>query len=179
MTDFTQHTIETAPEEAQALLQGIQDQYQFIPIMFGFMAEAPALLRSTLTLMDQISTTSLTPAQQQVAMLAASVENDCASCIAAHRALGKMESADQGTLDSVHACTVVVDPMDRALVDFTQSVVRSRGRQADADLGAFLEAGFTAKQAFEVILIVAYKTLTNYTNHLAGSPADPELVAMA
>jgi len=178
MTDFIQHTLETAPDESKPLLQGVQEQFQFIPIMFGHMAEAPASLRAALAVFAEVSKTSLTPAQQQVAMLAASTENECANCTAAHRALGAVASANPQTLESLPACAAIVDPVDRALSEFTQAVVRSRGTQGDRELDAFLNAGFTRQQALEVILIVAFKTLTNYTNHLTDSPADPEMLAM-
>lgn len=178
MTEFTLHNEETAPEGARELLNGIQQNFGFLPILFRHMAEAPAVLETLLTTIQLISKTSLTPAQQQIASLAASVENECMNCIVGHRALGKNEKVNEQTLDAVYARHDIGDPKDRALAEFTQSIVKNRGRQTEADVDAFLAAGFTKQQAFEVILIVAYKTLTNYTNHLTNSPADDEMLAM-
>lgn len=178
MTDFTLHTMDSAPQSAKELLSGVQKNFKFLPLMFRYMSEAPVVLNSTLTLLDLISKTSLTPAQQQVALLAASVENECANCITAHRVLGNLVEANPQTLDTIYARSKVSDPKDDALATFTQSVVRNRGRQTDADADAFLAAGFTKEQIFEVILIAAFKTLTNYSNHLTNSPADEEMLAM-
>jgi len=64
------------------------------------MAEAPTTIEAYLTLNSIIDKTSFTPGQQQVALLAASTENECDFCIAAHRAIGKMKQANQQTLDA-------------------------------------------------------------------------------
>lgn len=178
MLEFTLHTQESAPENAKELLRGVQEKFNFLPLLFRHIAEAPVALEALLTMLTLISKTSLTPAQQQVASLAASVENECENCIAGHCVLGQMAEASAQTLAALPARADIDDVKDRALTLFTQSVVKNRGRQPKADLEAFLAAGFSMQQAFEVILIVAYKTLTNYTNHLTDSPADEEMLAM-
>jgi len=50
--------------------------------------------------------------------------------------------------------------------------VRTKGAIASADLNAFLSAGFAEKQALEVVLGVAIKVMSNYTNALAQTPLD-------
>jgi len=37
---------------------------------------------------------------------------------------------------------------------------------------AFLDAGFDQRAVLDVITILALKTLSNYTNHLANTPLD-------
>lgn len=66
-----------------------------------------------------------------------------------------------------------------ALRDFTLAVVRNRGNVADADVRAFLDAGYTQRQILEVILGVAQKVMSNYTNHLAQTPVDEPMRAFA
>lgn len=178
MTKFTLHTLDTAPQGAKELLNAVKEKFNFIPILFQHTAEAPVALEALLAMMDLVSTTSLTPAQQQIVSPAASVENECTNWIAAHRVLGRMERANEQSLGAVYARHDIRDPQDRALTEFTQSVVKNRGRQPKTEVAAFLAAGFTRQHIFEVILIVAYKTLTNYTNHLTDTPADQEILAM-
>ena len=55
---------------------------------------------------------------------------------------------------------------------FTQSLIRSRGKVVQSDLDTFYQAGYTAQQALEVILGIAIKTMSNYTNSIAGTPLD-------
>jgi alkylhydroperoxidase family enzyme len=51
-------------------------------------------------------------------------------------------------------------------------VTKTRGRPSIDDTRAFLSAGFTKAQVHEVVLGVGMKTLSNYTNHVAGTPLD-------
>jgi uncharacterized peroxidase-related enzyme len=178
MTDFTFYTPENASEQAKNLLNGIQKGYGFIPNLFGYMAEAPTTIEAYLALNDLVSKTSLTPAQQQTALLAVSVENDCEFCTIAHRAMGKMHNTNEQTLTALSSRSQINDPLDRALAVFTQSVTKNRGRPTEAEVQAFLQAGFTKQQIFEVILIVSIKTLSNYINHLTNPEPNKELLEM-
>jgi len=110
--------------------------------------------------------------------LAASVQNQCEFCTAAHRAIGKMKQASQQSLDAIYAGEPVEDPQDAALAGFTQTVVESRGKPGEAAINAFMSAGFTKQQILEVMLIVSIKTLSNYINHLTNPEPNPELLAM-
>jgi len=178
MTDFTFYTTETAPEEATGMLEQIQKEYGFIPNLFAYMAEAPTTLEAYLSLNGIIEKTSLTPAQQQVALLAASVENECDFCTVAHRAVGKMKQANQQTLNALNDKTQITDHKDAALAKFTQSTVKDRGKLSEETISEFLHAGFTKQQVFEVMIIVSIKTLSNYINHLTDPKPNDELLSM-
>ena len=41
-----------------------------------------------------------------------------------------------------------------------------------ADTSAFREAGYSEQHVLDVILGIGLKTLSNYTNHIAGTPVD-------
>ncbi len=178
MTDFTFYTIETASEAAAPILSQIKEGYGFVPNLFAYMAEAPATLEAYLVLNQLIEKTSLTPAQQQVALLAASVENKCEFCTVAHRAMGKMKQANQQSLDALHNNEKIDDECDAVLAAFTKSVVKNRGRPTEADIKKFLNTGFTKQQIFEVMLVVSIKTLSNYINHLTNPEPNAELLSM-
>ncbi len=55
---------------------------------------------------------------------------------------------------------------------FILRVVRDRGNVDDSAVQVFLDAGFTQRQIFKVILGVSRKVMSNYTNHLADTPVD-------
>lgn len=177
--EFTQHSVESAPDSSKYILKGVEEQFGFIPILFKYTSESPTTLKTLTVLMDLISETSFSPAEQQIAALAVSVENDCINCMAGHCYLAKIQNADEQTLNVLYnkLDETINNQRDRALVKFVKSVVKNRGRQPKEDVEEFIAAGFTKEQVFEVMLIVGYKTLTNYTNHLTDSPADEELLA--
>ena len=126
MTDFTFYTTETAPSVSKPILEEVQKGYGFIPNLFAYMAEAPAALEAYLALNEIIGKTSFTPAQQQVALLAGSVENECDFCSTAHHAMGKMNKANEQTLIALRQKQKIDDTCDAALAKFTQTVVRER-----------------------------------------------------
>jgi alkylhydroperoxidase family enzyme len=51
-------------------------------------------------------------------------------------------------------------------------VVEARGWVGEAEMAAFVEAGYGPRQVLEVVLGVGMKTLSNYTNHIAGTELD-------
>ena len=178
MVNFTFHTPENTSGPTKELLTGIQKGYGFFPNLYGYMAEAPTTIEAYLTLNELLAKTSLSPAQQQVALLAVSVENGCDFCTVAHRAMGKLKKANEQTLTAVSSHSAINDPQDRALAAFAQSVTKNRGRPSKAEVQAFLDAGFNKQQILEVILIVSIKTLSNYINHLTNPEPNKELLAM-
>lgn len=178
MVNFTFHTPENTSGPTKELLTGIQKGYGFFPNLYGYMAEAPTTIEAYLALNELLAKTSLSPAQQQVALLAVSVENGCDFCTVAHRAMGKMKKANEQTLTAVSSHSTINDPQDRALAAFAQSVTKNRGRPSEAEVQAFLDAGFNKRQILEVILIVSIKTLSNYINHLTNPEPNKELLGM-
>ena len=176
--DFTAYTLESAPAEAKPLLQGVTHSFGFLPNLFSYMAEAPVTIDAYLHLNALIAKSSLTPAQAQVALLSVSIENDCGFCTVAHRAIGKKSGVHPQTLDALAHQGEIADPQDRALSQFTRTLVKKRGWLEEGELDAFLAAGFSKQNVFEVILVVTIKTLSNYSNHLTKPEPNPELVAM-
>ena len=67
----------------------------------------------------------------------------------------------------------------KALADFTIAVMANKGAVSDAELAAFVAAGYRKEQAVDVVMGVALATLCNYTNNLAQTDINPELQAYA
>jgi len=178
MTDFTFYNLETAPAESKALLQNIEEAYGFIPNLFAYMAESPQVLEAYLKLNELVSNTSFTPAQQQLALLAVSIENKCGFCAVAHRAMAKLKGADQKSIDAVNNQIPLESASDQALITMAQTLVKKRGWLDDSEVDAFIAAGFSKQQVFELILIVSIKTLSNYANHLTLPEPNDELLGM-
>jgi hypothetical protein len=49
------------------------------------------------------------------------------------------------------------------------------GKVSQMQLQEFFDAGYTEKQALEVILALVVKLISNYTNSIAGTPLDKEV----
>lgn len=179
MTDFPLHDLESAPAEARERLEGAQKMMGFIPHIFAKMAEAPTTLEAYQTLDGIFGKTSLSPVEREVVLLSVSVENRCHFCVAAHSGRAQQAGMDNEVLTALRSAGDLPDARLHALAEFTRKVVRERGWVGDADLQAFLDAGFERQQALEVVLGVSLKTLSNYINHIAGTPLNPELEGLA
>lgn len=179
MQYFEVHTSQTAPAASGVQLRQIAKSFGFIPNLAGILAEAPAALEAYFTLGRLFDQTSLTSAERQVVLLAVSRENRCEYCVAAHTVVARMQKVPEAVIEAVREDERIPDSKLEALRAFTVALVRKRGHLADADLQAFLDAGFTKQNVLEVIVGLAMKTVSNYTNHIAGTPLDEAFAAAA
>ncbi|MGO2008206.1 carboxymuconolactone decarboxylase family protein [Vreelandella alkaliphila] len=179
MADFPLHTVESAPEDAKTNLQAAEKKMGFLPNIFAKMAEAPSLLEAYLALDGIYARTSLSPVEQQAALLAISADNRCSFCVAAHTGGIKKAGADDDIIKDLRARNAPNDTKLAAVTRFARHLNAQRGWAEQSELVAFMEAGFTHQHALELVIACALKTLSNYTNHIAGTPLNEELKALA
>lgn len=174
--EFTKYTKETAPGASKPILDQVEKNYGFVPNIFSVFAESPLASSAYLELNELIeSKAALTPQEQQITMLAISAENGCDYCVAAHSMAGKMSKVPEDTIQAIREGNPPDDPKYAALVRFSQSMLKHRGWVPEEEKEAFLNAGYTTQHVLDVISILALKTLSNYTNHLAQPPLDDPL----
>ena len=178
MDQFKSYTPENSEGSAKEILTNVEKKYGFIPSLFNYMAEAPYTIEAYANLTLLLAKTGLSDAQQQVALLAVSHYNDCGFCRVAHQAFGKMNKANEQTLNAIVNNLEIEDATDQALVTMVVAITDQRGWIEQAQLDAFLAAGFTRKNVYDLILIFTIKTLSNYSNHLTKPEANDELKAM-
>ncbi len=173
MTDYTLHTIATAPEAARPILAAAQTSWGFVPNLLAVLAEAPAALEGYATLFRLFDSSSFTPVERQVVYLTVNYENDCHYCMAGHSVLARMAGMASTDIEALRNGQPLADARLQALRHFTAAMVRQRGFVPHTELDAVLAAGFSKAQVLEVILGIATKVLSNYTNHIAATPLDP------
>jgi len=179
MSLFRKHNENTAPEGASQVLSMIKERYGFVPNLAAYVSESPKTLEAVLKLSEAFDSTSLSPQEQQVIMLTVSALNGCSYCKTAHTALGKMAEIDGDTLQAIISLEPLKDSRLNSLRNFTHLLVEEKGWLCEEKVQDFLAAGFTRAQVFEVIMGVSLKTLTNYSNHLAGATPNPEFITMS
>lgn len=180
MSTFTTHNVESAPKAAKAILEGAQKALGFVPNLYANMAESPAVLTAYTTLAGNFEKSSLTPTEQQVVLLTASVINGCEFCVAAHSVIAKhMQKIDAEIVDAIRNRRPIADAKLQTLAAFTSAVVNDRGFVTGQPIDDFLAAGFTKAQALEVILGLTLKTLSNYTNHLTETKTNEQFAGEA
>ena len=165
--------VSNAPQGSRALLEQAQGKYGFIPNLFGVLGNSPAALQAYTDLSSAVDSTTFTHEERQLLLVAISAENSCEYCVAAHSTIAGMVNASQEALASVREQRPIeAAPRLEALRTFAVAVVRKRGRLDSAEVESFLGSGFTHENILEVITLVALKTMSNYTNHIADTPLD-------
>ncbi len=180
MTEFTIHDLDSAPPASRALLEHSKKAMGRVPGLHGVMAEAPALLEGYKQLHRLFAEeTSFDKDELTVVWQTINVEHECHYCVPAHTGIARLMKVDDAISTALRDETPLPNARLEALRDFTLKVVRQRGALSDTDVQAFLDAGYDRRQILEVILGVAQKVMSNYTNHLAQTPVDQPMRAFA
>ena len=172
MTEFAPHTLTTAPAASRPGLAAAKKKLGFVPNMLGVLAESPAALEAYQKLQENLGRTSFTPAEQQFLALVVSVANGCTYCTAAYSLVAGSAGVAKPVIEAVRDGGPIADQRLKALREFAFQVGERRGRVGDAEVAAFLAAGFTKAQVFEVLVAAAFKLISNYANHIADIPLD-------
>ncbi|KEJ90606.1 carboxymuconolactone decarboxylase family protein [Sulfitobacter donghicola] len=172
MTTFTIHTRESAPEASKPLVEKSFAANGRVPGLHGVMAEAPNLLEAYQEAHRLFMASTLDKDELTVVWQTINVENECHYCVPAHTGIAKMMKVDDAITEALRNETPLPTPRLEALRTFTLLMVRERGNVPEADVQAFLDAGFTNKNILEIILGYSQKIMSNYVNHFAKTPVD-------
>ena len=180
MARLTVHTVESAPEAAKARVEAAQKANGFIPNLIGALANSPQALTFYQEVGKLNNENSLTGGEREVIQIIAARTNQCGFCVAGHTKLATLKKllSEQAIKASRDVNPAEFDDAKlKALADFTIAVMANKGAVSDAELAAFVAAGYRKEQAVDVVMGVALATLCNYTNNLAQTDINPELQA--
>ncbi|MCA0930115.1 carboxymuconolactone decarboxylase family protein [Ruegeria profundi] len=172
MSTFTHHSIETAPDAAKPMLQQAVKDYGMLPGLYQVMSSSPELLESYFKLHELFERTALSVVERNVVWLTINVEHACHYCVPAHTAIAKMQGVDDAIISALRDERPLEDSRLEALRQFTLTLVRARGNAPKEDVDAFLASGFEPRAILDILVGLAQKVLSNYTNHLAETPVD-------
>ena len=173
MASLRPRTIESAPQGSKVILQAIQKRNGFISNLLATFATSPALLNGYVgldTAWEESS--SFTAQERQLIFLAASVENRCRYCVAAHATELKGLRVNPEHIQAVRNREPLGDPRLDALVRLTRELVAERGFVAPKTWERFVAAGFDEEALLEVLIGVALKIISNYLDNLTPIAID-------
>ncbi|WP_326569470.1 carboxymuconolactone decarboxylase family protein [Amycolatopsis rhabdoformis] len=179
MPHFPEHTAETAPPAARRALAATEAQFGSLPAAVARLATSPELLNGFLKLSTLFETTTLSPLERETLILVVATRNSCHFCVALHTAKLVHLDAPAPLISALRSSTPLPDPRLEALRLFVLSALATTGAVPPADLDAFLTAGYTPRQALEVVLGIGTYTLSTFANRLVDAPLHPTLAAHA
>ncbi len=173
-TTLSLRTIDDAEPEAKTLLEGAHKKMGFVPNMYKAMANSSGLLSAYMQGYDSFrSNSGFSPAEQEVIFLTISRINGCEYCMAAHSFLaGAMSGVPAEVTAAIRDGSSVPEAKLSRLSHFVEVMVHTRGLPDSVDVETFLSAGYEEKDILEIILAIAVKTISNYTNHIFHTDVD-------
>lgn len=168
----------TAPEGSLEALATTKKNFGLIPNVEKVMALSPQLLAGYADMWDSYETVSLTPIERQVVFMTANYENECNYCIPWHSMLAENVGIKENDIEALRSGAALTESKLNALRNFTKTLIANRGKASEAELQSFFDAGYNDTQVLEVILGLAIKLISNYTNSIAGTPLDEEVKAL-
>jgi uncharacterized peroxidase-related enzyme len=162
-------------DRADAVRDAAKDAFGFVPNLIDKLAsENPAVAETYLKANGHLSNGVLSPAEQQLVILTISGYNDCHYCTKAHGAAGAQAGLDADVIDELVDGGLPSEGRQRLLARATKRILGKRGWLSDDDRAEFEEAGLTTAELYEIVGLIGVKTISNYVNHLAGTPVDPQ-----
>jgi uncharacterized peroxidase-related enzyme len=173
MSIFSMHTLETVPEGSKEQAEHTAERFGFLPNLMAVMAESPGVMEGYETLHKLLMTKTLfTPAEVQLLALTISRRNGCTYCMSAHSWRAAQSKGMKPVIEAIRSDEPIPDPKMAALADFANLMLDKQGWVTEEEIEPFLAVGFERRQVMEVVLAIAWKTLSNYINHMAETPVD-------
>jgi alkylhydroperoxidase family enzyme len=172
MTSLTIHTVESAPEASKPLLEGSVKAFGMLPNLHGVLASAPKALEGYQVLHKLFAETSFDAEELTVVWQGINVEHGCHYCVPAHTGIAHSMNVDPALTEALRNQEAMPTPKLQALLDMTLIIVRNRGNVTQEELNNFYDAGYNEQQVLEIILGLAQKVISNYTNHIGNTPVD-------
>ena len=169
---FTSFTAETAPEASKALIEASTAKYGFLPNLHAVLAGAPVAYKAYVDTFALFGESSFSPLEQQVVYMTANVDNRCHYCVPAHSMIMAAQKLPAEVIEALRENQPLPEKLE-ALRTYTRALLDQRGHLQPEQLQAFLDAGYSSQQALEVLVGLAAKTLSNFTNALAQTDLDP------
>ena len=169
---FKLHTIESAPAASKQTLEQSQQSFGWIPNLHAVLAEAPEALKIYKKLHEAFQNTSFNAAELTVVWQTINIENQCHYCIPAHFMIANMMKVDDQVIQALKENSPLPEEKLEVLRSITRSLYLDRGHLSEQQLSKFRAVGYNNQQLLEILVGIAQKVISNYTNHLADTPLD-------
>ncbi|MEU9759008.1 carboxymuconolactone decarboxylase family protein [Streptomyces sp. NPDC047985] len=169
---FTRHDVSSAPEQSRPIVENTAKGFGFLPAPVAMMAESPELLEAFMTGNGLFNKTSLSQLEREVFILTMATTVECHYCVAMHSSILTRSKADPSLIEALRARKSLDDPKLETMRVFTLAVMEGHGHVEPETMEAFLAAGYTRRNALEVVLGLGVYTISTYANRMTGAPVD-------
>jgi uncharacterized peroxidase-related enzyme len=174
---LTSYTVETAPEASRVFLKEAEASFGFVPNLIKILAGSPGTYEAYNTLFEIFfHKTTLSMLEAQIVLMTSSLENKCHYDVAAHSWGLELTKAPQDIIDSLRNGLKLNDPKLEALRLFTKELILNHGHVSRDCVQQFLEAGYTENNILEILVGLAAKLISNFSNSIADTELDASIL---
>jgi len=162
------HTLDDAPADSRAVLEGITADFGLLPNLPAAAALSPALLTGFDGMRRAVATAKLDPVLVEVAGVAVGVAVDNRYGVAFHSTmLGKLGLPGE-QVKLLREGAAPADGTAAAVAALAREIALNQGKVSDSALAAAAQAGLSTEAVLDVLLECAFATLVGLIDNLAG-----------
>ena len=165
MTDYNK-------ERREKIFNGVQEKFGFVPNVLKEVGNSIVALETYMAAGTALEYSTLTPVEVNAVQLKVSSKNECHYCTRAHTALGKMLETPPDHLTAIRQGDLPTDERLANLVSTTHLLMDKKGFLDAQDLKEVSDKGISQAELYDLIAIIAQKTISNYVNHIANTRVD-------
>ncbi|MEM6523147.1 MAG: carboxymuconolactone decarboxylase family protein [Bacteroidota bacterium] len=170
MATFNVPTRNEVSENNQAIFDNLQKGLGFVPNLYATYAYSDTALGDYLALQNRKS--SLKAKEREIINLVVSQVNECAYCLAAHTALGKMNGFTDDQILEIRTGQASFDPKFDVLAKFVKDITINRSKPSTEAVDNLLAAGYTKENLIDIIVVIGDKIISNFIHGATQIPVD-------
>ncbi|MEO1055249.1 MAG: carboxymuconolactone decarboxylase family protein [Bacteroidota bacterium] len=170
MATFNIPTKDEVSEGNKAIFENLEKGLGFVPNLYATYAHSDTALGDYLALQNRKST--LKAKEREVINLVVSQVNECAYCLAAHTALGKMNGFTDDQILEIRSGKASFDAKLDALAKFVKDITINRSKPSAEALDNFFAAGYDKANLVDTIVVVGDKVISNFLHGATQVPVD-------
>lgn len=163
---FRTHTVDSAPAASRPLMESTIAQFGQLAEPVARLAESPETLDGFLHASHLFESSTLDPLSREVVVMTIATRNGCRFCINMHTGRLRAMKADPELIRALRSSEPLEDEKYEAIRQFTLRVLATTGAVPDEEIKEFLAAGFTTRNALEVVLGIGTYTMSTFANRL-------------
>lgn len=174
---FRIHTLDTAPEPSRPGLQGLKQAIGFVPNVAATMAESPVLLNAFMASFGSFHGSGFDEREKQVILLTNAVTINCGWTVAFHSTVALKVGVNAGDVAAIRDGELPSEPKLAALSRLAKCLVEAHGCVSADDLASFTTAGYTMRQALDIVAGIGISTMAALVGNMARTPVEAPLQA--
>lgn len=154
----------------KAIFDQLEGALGFVPNLYATYALNETALGDYLQLQNRKST--LRAKEREVINLVVSQVNECAYCLAAHTAIGKMNGFTEDQIIDIRGGEAPWDAKIDALAKYVKSAVINRSKADQETIDQLFEVGYNEANLVDIIMVIGDKMISNFIHGTTKIPVD-------